>query len=421
MIVHSPEIVRRDEQTIVWSRVELAQKRADFPDYLWYSIPNRYASYISLQSDAFLIPALLAAMGFGEDIQVRGTISPRLAYLLEEYQFILSFRFPKDLRQVEIIYQRLEQAVVQPQAVGAPFSGGVDSLFTLWSHLPQNQSIPCFQISHLLFVHGFDIFNANRSAYPQLFTRYQSALLQMGVELVPLETNLVSAIIPRRNFAYFYSPILAGCAHFLAGLFKRFFIPSSWSYDQLQKRASCSSPLTDRLLSSDTLDIIHHGATRPRVEKIREICDWEFAHTYLRVCPHSGLGDSSEMSTNCSRCEKCLRTMIPIYALGRMEKFSTFTQPFRTDRDGLKWARKFSPYPGFVGEIIPFVKKHRPAMVPWLRAAKLLGYLRYWSLALIPGFMKKRLRSFGYFIDPFDEKGANENPQILRIISEHKS
>jgi hypothetical protein len=136
MIIHQPEIIHKNRHTIVWSKIELAVKQDNFPEYLWYRVPDQYAGYLSLQSDAFLIPGLLAGMHFKENIEVRGVVSPKLAYHLEEYQYVLNFRMPDDVRPVEITYSDLKPVDATPDGVGSAFSGGVDSLFTLWEHLP---------------------------------------------------------------------------------------------------------------------------------------------------------------------------------------------------------------------------------------------------------------------------------------------
>jgi hypothetical protein len=217
---------------------------------------------------------------------------------------------------------------------------------------------------------------------------------------------------------YHYGAILMGGAHLLSGLFRRLYIPSSWTHEQQSHHGTVSTALVNRLASTDSLEIIHHGASVRRVEKVAAIAGWDFAQHYLRVCPHTGLSDYQNNWLNCSRCEKCMRTMIPIYAVGHMAQFETFTKPLERNRDSLWWARKYSPYAGFTGEIIPFVKKHMPDLVPWLRIAAVVGIARYLSMKLIPSIVKKWLQRFGYFIDPFDIAGADENPDVLRIIRE---
>ena len=410
MIIHQPEIFEDDGDTILWSRIEFERPRDDFPQFLWYMVPTEHARHLSLHSDAFLLPGLLAGMHFGEEIEVRGAVSPLLAYQLDEYQYLLNFRMPKAVRPVRIKYSHLEPLSAHPKAVGTAFSGGVDSIFALWRHTPGNQPIPGYRITHALFIMGFDIVRKKEAKYRHLLYEYTNILKEIDIELIPIETNIVRAIIPRMTLNQFYGPILAGCAHLFAVLFKRFYISSSRDYFNFRIRMSSSDPLADSLLSSDTLDLLHHGATHPRVEKIKEISDWQFAHKNLRVCT------TSNLEGNCSRCEKCVRTMIPLFALDKMTQFSTFKKPIKSNRDILLWARKFDPSNNYFPEMIPFIKQHKKELLPWLRLCYLLGTIRYQGIRLIPGVFKRFLSRFGYFIDSKLEQDAYENQEVIKLL-----
>lgn len=421
MIIHEPELIKHSDHTFFYSKIELRHPPTNFPEYLWYKVPDSFSKYLSPQSDAFLIPGLLAGMHYQEDIEVRGTVSPRLAYNLAEYQHLLHFRMPRALTPVEIKYSHLKPLIARPDAVGTTFSGGVDAFFTIWKHLPQNQINPGYQITHALFILGFDILSKDKKSYRSLYTRFYEALGQINVELIPLETNLFSLIAPRLKINLFYGPALIGPAHVMGCLFNKFYIPSSNDYQQLQSWTSSSDPASDPLLSSEKLEIIHHGAPFRRVDKIKEISNWEPAQSQLRVCTTDGLEAGL---INCSRCEKCVRTMIPIYALGKMEKFKTFHKPITSDSDVLWWAKKFDPSTyfvkessgGFLKETFSFVRKHKPSLVPWLRIAVLIGSLRFWIIKLIPKPTRNWLQRFGYFIDPLVQDNAFEDLEVSRFI-----
>jgi len=71
--------------------------------------------------------------------------------------------------------------------------------------------------------------------------------------------------------------------------------------------------------------LVHDGAEMRRPEKLPTIVECPSALAHLRVC-------AQDMNTNCGRCEKCLRTMIPLRVLGVEGPFP----PFR----GLRAIRK---------------------------------------------------------------------------------
>jgi len=417
MIIHQPEVITQNGLTLVCTKIETAHRQSFFPEYIWYRVPVRYSGYLSLQSDAFLVPVLLGGMILGENVEVRGVVSPKLAYNLTEYQYILSFRFPEYFHPIEIKYQSLEPLKTEPKEVGTTFSGGVDSLFTLWQHLPENQPNPAYQVTQGVFIKGFDILNTAEGNYRLLLDRFREQAGKIGLEIIPVETNIVSITHLRIPLSYFHGPHIVSVGLFLAGLFRTFFIPSSWDYSNLKRKSYASDPLVDGLLSTDTLEIIHHGASHRRVEKVEAIAEWELAQNILWVCQDHRF---DLPAWNCSRCEKCIRTMIPLYALGKLDRYGTFAKPIKKNWEGLRWARKFSLRHNFFTEMFPFVKKHKPGFLPWLRLATFLGYFRYLLVTHPPKFARQWLRRFGYYITRNEAADAYELEEITQLIRESK-
>ena len=410
MIIHSPQITRQSGYSVAWARVELDTPRRPFPEYIWYRLPDRYAHYFSSSSDAFLVAALFPAMHYGEGLQVHGPISARLAYHLEEYQDLMSFWFPKDLRRVSLHFEKLMPEMVEPQGVGCSFSSGVDSWFTVWNHLPGKQTISGYSLTHALFINQFDITSGDSSKYESYYRRYREILGELGIDLLPLETNAVSLIIPRLKYNTFYSPVLASCALILGGLFKRFYLASGRDHYRFMRRATSSNPLSERLLSTESTELIHFGATHRRYEKLEAIAAWQPVQENLRVC---GIPQTGEAVINCSACEKCTRTMVSLYALGKMSQFSTFARPFKTNHDILRWARKHNPLKYTRRALFAFVRQYRPNLIPWLWAAVVLGSLRYHLIKMIPDGIKPALRHFGFYIDHFTQEYAFDDPDLI--------
>ena len=64
------------------------------------------------------------------------------------------------------------------------FTGGVDSTFTLWSHLPQNQPVPEFRITHAIFLKGFDILPTEEQKYWHLFDRFKPTAAKRKITII---------------------------------------------------------------------------------------------------------------------------------------------------------------------------------------------------------------------------------------------
>lgn len=413
MIIHEPDVVNRNGQTILFSRIECTNSNISLPEYLWYRFPNEYAINLTCQSDPFLLPALYAAMHFRESLNVRGFVSPQLAYHLDEYQFVQNYFFPNEVFPIDIQYQYLAVIKDRPKAVGVAFSGGVDSFFTIRKHSLDNEISDEYRITHALFINKFDLVHKDNDRYQALFSRFHKALKTVEIDLIPIETNAYSFIVPHLKLARYYIPVLAGSAMVFAGLFKKFFVSNSWDYYQLRKIPNSSNPISDRLLSTETMDFEHFGANFRRTEKIEAILDYKLARENLRVCGSEILGQNE---LNCSKCGKCLRTMIPIYVFGRMHDFQTFSKPLRHHLDILRWARKFEPFSVFLPEIVKLTKVVRSRLLPILWLAIFLGKLRVSLLALVPDIIKGWLSTFGYFVDLAKEEHAFENIEVVQLI-----
>jgi hypothetical protein len=80
-------------------------------------------------------------------------------------------------------------------------------------------------------------------------------------------------------------------------------------------------------------------------------------------------------------------------------------------------ARKFDPRKDkYAPEIFSFIKKTKPDLLPWLGLAALIGTIRYWLIWCLPGFIKKWLAKYGYFVDSLKQEHAFDNPEIIDVI-----
>ena len=184
MILNQPEIISHEDSVIYFSRIE-SPASSHLPEHIWYILPEKYQSFLLPNSDAFLLPALLAAMTMGENLHVQGNISSRLVYNLAEYQHLLCLRLGEPLRKVRITFEDAFSEITSGGKVGTLFSGGLDGLFTLHEHLPETQSNPEYCVSHAIYINGFDILNQHMPVYTKLFSEFQEHLDQIDVELVP--------------------------------------------------------------------------------------------------------------------------------------------------------------------------------------------------------------------------------------------
>ena len=94
--------------------------------------------------------------------------------------------------------------------VAAAFSGGIDSLYTLWSHNVQNQADPAIRLTNGLFVHGFEIRLHEKDYYHTLYRAYARTFDELGLTLLQARTNLFSFSQFHLNWLYTHPGALAG-------------------------------------------------------------------------------------------------------------------------------------------------------------------------------------------------------------------
>jgi hypothetical protein len=111
--------------------------------------------------------------------------------------------------------------------------------------------------------------------------------------------------------------VLSAIAHIFSGTFNRFYIPSGHSAADLCPWGS--HPLLDHYYSSAHLDIEHQGIEWLRLYKVALVAGWGIALHNIMVCE----GENPD-GYNCGACEKCLRTMTALLALGKLKECRSF-------------------------------------------------------------------------------------------------
>jgi hypothetical protein len=201
-------------------------------------------------------------------------------------------------------------------AVASLFSGGVDSFYTLLKGFTPGADVD-LRPTHLFFMRGLEQPLDQSSGAEATLNVVRDIASQTGVGVLWGETNL--RLLFGLNYElYYHASALIGSALLLSKGLKRLLVPSSYSYGQLIPWGS--HPLLDELWSTDSMDVIHHGAEARRVDKIAMLArDHRSALRHLRVCLKNEAGPG-----NCGRCPKCARTIMALEVVGALADASTF-------------------------------------------------------------------------------------------------
>lgn len=261
---------------------------------------------IGQHNNYHLLAMLMPAMRVGGKLRVHGSLDQQLVNSLDRFQHYWVRWCPDRFRMLDIEADEwIAPQKVEPPAAISCFSGGVDAMHSFLT-LEKNTGIP---VKSLLFLHGYDLDLSRRDYYDQLADPYDEWLQTQAVPLIRLEANA-------RETAHQFQLNWGSMAHgvFLAAGMHLFSHAHSHGCISSSDTASTliypwgSNPVTDPLMSSSTMEVMHYDCRFSKFEKILELVRRPEVCGLLRVCYRQ-----DHQSANCGRCGKCLRTLIKMH------------------------------------------------------------------------------------------------------------
>lgn len=316
MKMRKAQIMSHEDRVVLRTRIHYRGKE----ESLWYSVESQYGDYLDAQrQDGFLLGMLLVAMREGEDIHLEGAISERLYFNLADVMTILCAMMP-ELRKVAIIPERVEvDPCTSHGGVATSFSGGVDSFCALADHLVGDVS-KGYRITHLVMNNTGSHGRGGHALFQQRSRRISRLSQELGLQFVSIDSNLDELLAYSHQQTHTVRDLSA--AVILGGLFRRYYYPSTYRYEDCfvgpTYDMAYSEPLLVPLLSTNSVECIATGSRHSRVEKTMRVSEMPISYRYLDVCTDDTGRDADK---NCSICNKCLRTLITLEILGRLDLY----------------------------------------------------------------------------------------------------
>lgn len=288
---------------------------------LWYRLPKEYSHFVSNSSDAPLVALLIPAMAAGEDIYLDGTVSNKLLFNLStSYQALLQHIIPW-LARINIHPQGSYSQESTSGYVATGFSAGVDSFCTVADHIYGGVQ-DGYKLSHFLF-HNVGS-HGNGAKGEQLFwdrfNKLYSVTSEMGIPFIWINSNLDSFYSDQLYFQQTHTPRNVSVSLLLQKGISKYLYSSTFTYPQLFVGRTYDTAYTDPiglpLLSNENLEAISVGSHYSRFEKTNRVSKVSISYYSLDVCVEGN------MVGNCSKCWKCLRTLLTLEILGSLELYS---------------------------------------------------------------------------------------------------
>jgi len=267
---------------------------------------------IGIESDAPLvnsqewaIPLRLVESVVGGKPANLGDVSPLLARNLVTIRDIYAAWIPG--HRCSLTFEINSSVTAPASGVSLFFSGGVDCFYSLVQHDDE--------IDNLILIHGFDIPLAETKTFEQILEQAREVARLFKKRLIVVRTNLhweESRLYTERpripcDWGMYFGAALAAVAYALAPNHRKIYIASSTSYADLHQDGS--HQLLDPLWSTDAVQIVHDVGEK-RIDKLRVLAQHPEVLPRLRVCWEN------LDNYNCGLCEKCIRTMLGLRALG---------------------------------------------------------------------------------------------------------
>ena len=317
-----------------------------------------YETYFDVNPHSFLVGCLLPAMHFGEKrIMMDSKICPFLKEGLETAMHILADWTEGRYHPLKIEAAAMSEIMpIKTPGAGMFMSGGMDSLAALrLNRLHYSSNNPGY-VKDGFFLHGFDIGGVvERGMKYHVFDRAMEAISKISndaqLSLIPVYTNIRHLCDERELWLNsFFGSVLAAIAHSFSQRMNLVFIGSSYDIPNLHP---CGShPLLDPEYSSLDLRIRHRDYQLSRIEKIKIVSQWDVAFQNFRVC----LANVPDR-LNCGHCEKCVRTMTELTALGLLDKTRAFVENEITPQHISEFDITIRVRPPFYRPLIPLLRQ----------------------------------------------------------------
>jgi hypothetical protein len=252
----------------------------------------------------FLPHAILTGASLWVEYAINKEYVMKIAELIKFYSKVFNKQYR--LNMCALLHSMVESG----KKCLSTFSCGVDSFYTLLQNMER--------IDTLLYVVNYDVYE---NVQPTTTFNLLDLIKKMGnrydKQVIICRSNqqqILMSIDYLQNVEdlwgrYLFGPCLFSNYYNLRE-FNRFLIPSSFQYPGNENRLCGSSFDIDHLYGRTNKMLIYHG-NLTRFCKIRYLMSHPHKETILsslRVCYQV-----QNITLNCSKCEKCMRTMIMIY------------------------------------------------------------------------------------------------------------
>lgn len=295
------------------SEISIGEKRQT----LWFGVPSWQADALSFnRADPFLVAMLPTAMRLGAEVMSEDPVSERLHFQLRNDLIPTLAQGGELYHEIDLCTPVTSRLLTSGGAVAGAFSGGVDSMYTLYRHGPDSE----YPLTHLaVFNSGVYEGSGYRKGFQEACNRCTAFAYEQGLATVFVDSN-VYEVLGAERYLDIVTFRLAACALAVQGLVSVYLLSSGYAFEQFEidvHHAVCFDPLSVPSMCTESLQFYLSGAETDRLSKLEAISAWDPSYSWLSPCIFGKPGKQ-----NCGHCKKCMRDLATLYAFGKLECYN---------------------------------------------------------------------------------------------------
>ncbi|WP_452602300.1 hypothetical protein [Pontimicrobium sp. MEBiC06410] len=317
MIIYQSKIIERDS----FSYLETVFETKNKTETLWYKIPSQYKDQLTTQNlDAAVVGLLVLAMKNNEDIIVKGTLSSKLNYTLNNYLIKALHLSNNAYHEIKVIPETTSTATLNNgKNIATGISCGIDSFSTIATHTNTRKQ---YDVNYLTYFnagsHGKFQGEIAKKLYAKRLNNVEQFVQKVGLPLLKLDTNVYNLV--GVDFQKLHSIYHISCVLALQKGISTYYYSSAFRFDYFKLNKNDTSDWDNLLigyLQTESTQFYSSMAQYNRFERTEIVAHYKPSYNYLDVC--TSYTDNAKI--NCSKCDKCMRTQLSLELLGKLENY----------------------------------------------------------------------------------------------------
>lgn len=302
---------------------------------LWYRVSPEYGKYLCAErADSFVVTFFTFAMEHNLNLRSAYPISEKLWFQITTQVMPQLAVTSKGIGQeIQIIADTVSEPCQNEGGVGTGMSCGVDSFATLYEYT-ELCDIPEYKLTHLTHFnvgahHGqTGSFNPElqRSLYLKDVAMVQRFCDEYGYKLLAVDSNLtevINSFFGYMEFDRYHTYLNVATVLLFQRLFFIYYYSAAINLTEFHCSLKEDPAYYEKWLlpnlSTESTGFYNSNRNWSREDKLKQIVNFPRSYNWLKVCVKS--------DTNCCKCVKCVRTILGLEAIGKIDLYAKVFDP----------------------------------------------------------------------------------------------